>query len=168
MIDERLDLALIHELASARSDWHIVLVGPITKIDPLSLPVAPNIHYLGRKEYASLPAYVAGWDVAFLPFALNEATRFISPTKTPEYLAAGRPVVSASVRDVVRAYGESGLVRIADTIDEWVSAIEMSLRDDYTARLASIDELLKDQSWDHTWSCMQALMAETMARAVVR
>ena len=87
------------------------MIGPVVKIDPATLPRRPNIHYLGMKPYDELPAYLAGWDVALLPFARNEATRFISPTKTPEYLAAGRPVVSTSIRDVVRPYGEQGLVR---------------------------------------------------------
>ena len=94
MIDERVDLALIAALAAAHPDWSFVMIGPVVKIDPASLPQASNLHYLGRKEYAALPAYVSGWDVAMMPFALNKATRFISPTKTPEYLAAGRPVVS--------------------------------------------------------------------------
>ena len=97
------------------------------KIDPAKLPRAANIHYLGAKDYSELPAYISGWDVALLPFARNEATRFISPTKTPEYLAAGRPVVSTSIRDVVRPYGERGLARIADTPEEFVAAIAAAL-----------------------------------------
>ena len=82
------------------------MIGPVAKIDPAALPRARNIHYLGRKDYEELPAYLAGWDVALMPFAINEATRFISPTKTPEYLAAGKPVVSTPVTDVVRHYGD--------------------------------------------------------------
>jgi len=168
VIDERLDLALIERLAKARPDWQIILVGPVIKVDPALLPSAPNIHYLGPKRYEDLPAYVAGWDVAMMPFARNEATRFISPTKTPEYLAAGKPVVSTSIRDVVRSYGECGLVRIADAVDTFVSAVECSMRDDSAARITRIDEHLKDQSWDHTWSRIEALMAETTARAALR
>ena len=168
VIDERLDLALIAGLAKARPDWQIVLVGPVIKVDPALLPRAENIHYLGPKRYEDLPAYVAGWDVAMMPFARNEATRFISPTKTPEYLAAGKPVVSTSIRDVVRSYGECGLVRIADAVDTFVSAVQCSMRDDSAARITRIDEHLKDQSWDHTWSRIEALMAETTARAALR
>ena len=116
-IDERMDLALLAGVADARPDWQLVMLGPVVKIDPASLPQRANIHYLGGKSYRELPQYVAGWDVALLPFARNEATRFISPTKTPEYMAAGKPVVSTSIRDVVRPYGEQGLVRIADDVD---------------------------------------------------
>ena len=168
VIDERLDLPLIAGLARSRPDWHIILVGPVIKVDPSVLPQAANICYLGPKRYEELPTYVAGWDVAVMPFARNEATLFISPTKTPEYLAAGKPVVSTSIRDVVRAYGESGMVRIADTVDAFVSAVEQSMRDDAAARIMRIDEHLKDQSWDHTWSRIEALMAESTARAALR
>jgi len=168
VIDERLDLPLIAGLARSRPDWHIILVGPVIKVDPSVLPQAANIHYLGPKRYEELPTYVAGWDVAVMPFARNEATRFISPTKTPEYLAAGKPVVSTSIHDVVRSYGESGMVRIADTVDAFVSAVEHSMRDDPAARIMRIDEHLKDQSWDHTWSRIEALMAESTARAALR
>ena len=90
------------------------MIGPVVKIDPATLPRHANIHYLGGKTYKELPAYLAGWDVAILPFAHNESTRFISPTKTPEYLAAGKPVVSTSITDVVRPYGIQKMVRIAD------------------------------------------------------
>src|SRR3954453_4859706 len=100
------------------------MVGPVVKIDPEELPKAPNIHYLGSKQYRELPAYISGWDVALLLFARNESTRYISPTKTPEYLAAGKPVVSTSIRDVVRPYGESKLVEIADTADDLIHAAE--------------------------------------------
>ena len=119
MIDERLDLdAAAAASRRPRPDWQFVMVGPVVKIDPATLPRRAE-HPLPRREaYAELPAYLAGWDVALLPFARNEATRFISPTKTPEYLAAGRPVVSTSIRDVVRPYGERGLARIADTPDD--------------------------------------------------
>ena len=105
VIDERIDLDLVATLAAARPDWSIEMVGPVVKIDPAALPRAKNIHYLGRKDYAELPAYLAGWDVALMPFAINEATRFISPTKTPEYLvcrAAGRLDARARCRAPVR------------------------------------------------------------------
>jgi UDP-galactopyranose mutase len=168
VIDERLDLPLISGLARNRPDWQIVLIGPVIKVDPANLPQAPNIHYLGPKRYEELPAYVAGWDVAVMPFARNEATRFISPTKTPEYLAAGKPVVSTSIRDVVRTYGTTGMVRIADTVDAFVSAVEDAMRDNRATRITRIDEHLKDQSWDHTWSRIEALMTDTTARAALR
>ena len=94
VVDERMDLELIDGIAKARPDWQIVMLGPVVKIDPASLPRRDNVHWLGMKDYADLPRYFGGWDVGMLPFAMNDATRFISPTKTPEYLAAGLPVVS--------------------------------------------------------------------------
>lgn len=163
VIDERMDLALVDGLAAARPEWHLVLVGPVAKLDPAALPRRPNIHYLGAKRYEQLPGYLAGWDVALLPFAHNEATRFISPTKTPEYLAAGKPVVSTSIRDVVRPYGERGLAHIADDVDGWVAAVEAALVEDRAGRLRAVDDLLADVSWDRTWGRMYALLTATLA-----
>src|SRR5207253_5903606 len=133
---ERMDIELLDRVAALRPDWQFVMIGPVVKLDPADLPRRPNLHYLGSKEYNELPAYIAGWDVALMPFAMNESTRFISPTKTPEYLAAGRPVVSTSVRDVVRTYGEPGYVRIADDPAGFIRAVEDSLLDDPLERLA--------------------------------
>jgi UDP-galactopyranose mutase len=158
VIDERMDLELLAGIAAARPDWHLVMLGPVVKIDPATLPAAPNIHYLGSKTYQQLPGYIAGWDVALLPFARNEATRFISPTKTPEYMAAGKPVVSTSIRDVVRPYGQQGLVRIADTVDEFVAACEAALAEDAATRLRSHDVFLRQTSWDGTWTRMRHLV----------
>ncbi|HEU4411860.1 MAG TPA: glycosyltransferase family 1 protein, partial [Polyangiaceae bacterium] len=122
VLDERMDLALLEGVAEARPGWQIMVVGPVVKIDPADLPRRPNLRYLGPKGYHELPRYLAGWDVALMPFAQNESTRLISPTKTPEYLAAGRPVVSTPIRDVVRPYGAEGLVRIADGVGAFVAA----------------------------------------------
>ena len=148
-------------VADARPDWQLILLGPIVKIDPAALPQRPNIHYLGMKPYDQLPAYLSGWDAAFMPFALNAATRFISPTKTPEYLAAGKRVVSTPIADVVRTYGRRGLVRIAATPVEFVAAIEATLVDggNYDAWLRAADGLLETMSWDQTWADMRKLMA---------
>jgi UDP-galactopyranose mutase len=134
------------------------------KIDPASLPRRANIHYLGAKTYAELPTYLAGWDVALIPFAHNEATRFISPTKTPEYLAAGRPVVSTSIRDVVQPYGAEGLVRIADQPHAFIKAVAASLDEDGVARAARSDRFLAGMSWDRTWAAMDALVGEAVQR----
>ena len=139
-----------------------MFVGPTAKIDPATFPKLPNVHALGRKNYAELPAYVAGWDVAMLPFARNESTRFISPTKTPEYLAAGRPVVSTSIRDVVRPYGQQGLARIADTVGEFVAAAEAALAEDPQSRLARADAFLSKISWERTWSAIRRLMSDAV------
>jgi glycosyltransferase involved in cell wall biosynthesis len=158
VIDERIDLALIDDLANARRHWHIVMVGPVVKIDPVLLPQRANIHYLGAKRYEELPQYVAGWEVALLPFARNEATRFISPTKTPEYLAAGKPVVSTRIRDVVRPYGEQDLVRIADDAPSFVRACAEAMAENGEDRVAQADAFLRDSSWDSTWSRIRLLL----------
>lgn len=163
VIDERMDYDLIAGVAAARPDWELILVGPTTKVDPASLPCAANLHYLGPKAYAALPAYIAGWDVAMLPFARNEATRFISPTKTPEYLAAGKPVVSTSIRDVVRPYGQQGLARIADTVDEFVAAVGAALDEPAAERLQAADAFLTHTSWDGTWTRMRQLIEAAIA-----
>jgi len=163
VIDERLDLDLVREVAGARPDWHLVFVGPVTKIDPDSLPRADNIHYLGGRAYHELPEYLSGWDVALLPFAHNESTRFISPTKTPEYLAAGLEVVSTSVRDVVRMFGESGFVEIADGAEDFIAAIETCLTRKDPQRQHRVDRYLAMQSWDRTWARMQALMSRSLS-----
>ena len=157
VIDERLDIELLGRLGQLRPQYHFVLLGPVVKIDPATLPSAPNLHYLGMKKYEELPAYLAGWDVAMLPFARNDATRFISPTKTPEYLAAGCPVVSTSITDVVRPYGVQELARIADDPQEFAEAIDASLADG-DAHLARADAFLAHMSWDRTWQGMQALI----------
>src|SRR5690606_9683131 len=156
---ERFDIDLVRELATRRPDWQLVLVGPVVKIDPETLPRLPNIHYLGPKQYQELPAYLAGWDVALMPFALNESTRFISPTKTPEYLAGGRPVVSTPIRDVVNAYGESGVVRIADTPTAFIRAVEAALRMDPRVVRLRADKALDGMSSDKTCAAIREHIA---------
>lgn len=161
VIDERLNLDLISAIAEARPDWHVVMIGPVVKIDPATLPRRPNIHWLGAKQYDELPEYLAGWDIALLPFAHNDSTRFISPTKTPEYLAAGKPVVSTSIRDVVRAYGELDLIRIADTAQEFIAAIEAYLSEEPHTRdnrMTRIDAVLARMSWDSTYERIEDLL----------
>jgi len=154
VIDERLDRELLRELAALRPEWHFVLLGPIVKIRPEDLPHAPNLHYLGSKSYADLPQYLANWDVAILPFARNASTRYISPTKTPEYLAAGKPVVSTPIQDVVQPYGEMGLVHIATTAEEFAAAIGSSLRSKDPAHGRRVDEFLSEMSWNKTFKGM--------------
>ncbi|GAB4200845.1 MAG: hypothetical protein Fur006_52750 [Coleofasciculaceae cyanobacterium] len=165
-----MDLELLEGIAKARPDWHLVMIGPVVKIDPASLPRRENIHYLGSKDYKQLPAYLAGWDLAMLPFARNESTRFISPTKTPEYLAAGKPVVSTSIRDVVRPYGQERLVRIADTIAEFVAAAEAAMSEDTQASgwLDRVDAFLEQISWDRTWSSMMQLIESVLGTRLER
>ncbi len=164
VIDERMDLDLLAGLADARRAWQLVMVGPVVKIDPADLPRRENIHYLGPKTYAELPGYLANWDVALLPFACNEATRFISPTKTPEYLAAAKPVVSTPIRDVVRPYGQRGLVYIAADVAAFVAAVEKALSSDplRSGWLERVDAFLAQTSWDETWTRMMGRVASVL------
>jgi UDP-galactopyranose mutase len=166
VIDERFDIELLDSLATNRPDWHFVMIGPVVKIHPESLPKHPNIHYLGPKKYDELPAYLANWDIALLLFARNESTRFISPTKTPEYLAAGKPVISTSIRDVVRPYGELGLVQIADYPEDFIRAAETVLAHPGNAGqwLSRVDDFLANISWDETWQQMSDLIDRAIER----
>ncbi|MFD2998733.1 glycosyltransferase family 1 protein [Pontibacter toksunensis] len=161
VIDERMDLELLAALADARPEWQFVMVGPIVKIDPAMVPHRPNLHYLGGKSYQELPTYLSGWDVALMPFAINESTAFISPTKTPEYLAAGKPVVSTPIRDVVRPYGEKGLVHIAGTPQEFAEAVESAMQQQADEEWKErVQAFMANMSWDQTWQHMVELLAE--------
>lgn len=160
VVDERMDIDLLAQAADLRPDWQFVMIGPVVKIDPATLPQRANIHWLGGKSYNDLPKYLAGWDVGFMNFALNEATKFISPTKTPEFLAAGVPVVSTPITDVVKPYGEKGLVEIARTAEEVVAKVETILARPKAAWLSKVDRHLAQGSWDKTWAAMEKLMQD--------
>ena len=165
VLDERFDTELLRKVAEMRPDWSFVMVGPIVKIAPEDLPRRPNIHYLGSKTYAELPSYLSGWDVALMPFAMNESTQFISPTKTPEYLAGGKPVVSTPIRDVVRHYGQLQGVKIASTPEEFAAACDQALelsRNPESGWLAEADLMLSATSWDITQARMAGLIAELL------
>jgi UDP-galactopyranose mutase len=165
VVDERMDLDLLNRIADAHPEWSLVMVGPVVKIDPADLPVRPNIHYLGGKKYEELPAYLAGWDVALMPFAINDSTKFISPTKTPEYLAGGKPVVSTAITDVIRHYGDLDAVFIADDSDRFIRGCEQALK---LARgeeewLSQVDLKLANLSWDITFARMSGLVGNAIA-----
>jgi len=165
VVDERMDLDLLAQVADAHPEWSLVIVGPVVKIDPADLPHRANIHYLGGKQYEELPVYLGGWDVALMPFAINESTRFISPTKTPEYLAGGRPVVSTPIADVIRHYGDMDSVFIADGAEAFIKGCEQALQlaqsgDEW---LDEVDEKLANLSWDTTYARMAGLVRETLA-----
>jgi len=155
VIDERFDIEMISYAAKARPDWHFILLGPIIKIDPASLPHFSNIYYLGAKSYEELPHYLSGWDVTVIPFALNESTKYISPTKTPEYLAAGKPVISTPIKDVVSPYADNKLVHIAADGKGFVKHGDSILKKKHSkAWLTKVDAFLAGNSWDRTWSGM--------------
>jgi UDP-galactopyranose mutase len=165
VIDERFDTELLGKVAEMRPDWSFVMLGPVVKISEDELPRRPNIHYLGGKTYAQLPAYLSGWDVALMPFAMNESTQFISPTKTPEYLAGGKPVVSTPIRDVVRHYGHLQGVEIASIAEEFVAACERALELSHNPEsgwLAEADLLLSATSWDTTQARMAGLIDDLL------
>jgi hypothetical protein len=140
-----------------------VMLGPVT-IDRETLPRAPNIHWLGMKTYEDLPSYIAGWDVALMPFAVNCATRFVNPTKTLELLAAGRSIVSTAVADVVHPYGDLKLVHIGDR-SNFVARVEAALRPEGAPPQSVLERLLAKTSWDASWQHMTALIGRELARA---
>ena len=164
VLDERFDLKLIAEVANLKPAIHFVFIGPVVKINPTDLPQAPNIHYLGAKSYDQLPDYLASWDVALIPFALNASTHFISPTKTPEYLAAGKPVVSTAIFDVVRGYGEEGLVAIAHDAPGFAAAVEQALSPAQEAWRNKVAAKLQTTSWDKTWAGMWGEVESILSR----
>ncbi|MDX3910224.1 MAG: UDP-galactopyranose mutase [Sphingobium sp.] len=167
VVDERMDLDLLARVADARPDWSLVIVGPVVKISHDDLPQRSNLHFLGGKSYDELPEYLRTWDVALMPFAINEATRFISPTKTPEYLAAGRPVVSTPITDVVRHYGEVAAVHIADGAEAFVRACEEALQqaEDVESWRPQVDEMLQQNSWDNVFARMSGMITNIVDRS---
>jgi UDP-galactopyranose mutase len=168
VIDERFDRELVDGMAALAPGWSFVMIGPVVKIDPASLPRRANIHYLGQKSYEELPAYIATWDVALIPFARNAATRYISPTKVLEYMAAGKPIVSTSIADIVTPYGERRLARIADTPFVAVAAARDAMAEDLRARLAAFDSYLAGTSWDRTVQEMERLVRDAVAMGRAR
>jgi len=161
VIDERFDIDLIRQVAERNKGWNFVMIGPVVKIDPETLPKLPNIHYLGSKTYEELPVYLGGWHIAMVPFLRNDSTKYISPTKTPEYLSGGVPVISTSIVDVVNPYGNAGLVHIADTADEFIEAAKKEFdRKDREKWLGEVDKFLSDNSWDNTWLRMANLIQD--------
>jgi glycosyltransferase involved in cell wall biosynthesis len=161
VIDERINLELIESVAKDRPEWNIIMAGPPDGIEAAALPRRDNIHWLGRRDYGELPALISGWDVCLMPYSLNETTRFISPAKTLEYMACGRPVVSTSIRDVVEAYGQ--VIRIADTPEGVIADCEMLMqrteaqREEHARALAGI---VARTSWDTTANAMAELVAQ--------
>jgi glycosyltransferase involved in cell wall biosynthesis len=160
VIDERIDYDLLRTLADSLRDTALVMVGPVVKVDPRELPQAPNIHWLGQRDYASLPAHVKGFDVCLMPFALNEATEYINPTKTLEYMAAGKPIVSTAIYDVVHHFAP--VVAVAHSHDEFVSQVR--------AAIAAPDETViergLEQARDSSWECIVADMEKIIRAAI--
>ena len=165
VIDERMDRDLVLRAARACPEIQFVMLGPVVKIDPAALPRADNLHWLGGKKYAELPSYLANWDAGWMPFALNASTRFISPTKTPEFLAAGLRLVSTAIADVVRDYGAQDLVTILRPEDDLAASLRASLETPPAGWLRRVDARLAGQSWDRTWSEMAQLVERHLGAA---
>ena len=166
VIDERMDLELLAAVAAARPDWTFEIVGPVVKIGADDLPRLPNLSFPGASDYADLPAHLSRWHVALMPFRIDATTRYISPTKTPEYLAAGKPVVSTPIPDVVRQYGDVDGVRIADGPARFVEACEAALLLAQRPQdwLPQVDALLDGMSWDGTFGQMRDLVDAAVTR----
>ncbi|MFN8769677.1 MAG: hypothetical protein ACK5Z5_00105 [Neisseriaceae bacterium] len=171
VVDERFDIDLLAGLADKRPDWNFIILGPIVKIDPATLPQSKNIYYLGPKNYEELPYYLSSWDIALILFAINESTKYISPTKTPEYLAGGKPVVSTPIQDIVNTYKNTQLVRIANpqNLTEFETAILSALADAKTPSniYKEADLLLKGLSWNNTYLAMREIILKAQTRKEV-
>lgn len=168
VIDERLDYDFIAHMAQARPDVHFVMCGPVVKVDPEALPKAPNLHYPGQQSYADLPRILKGAQVALMPFARNEATRFISPTKTLEYMATFRPIVSTPITDVARFY--SDIVYLADTQEEFAEHIGSALNEPLAERKrkqARIEKILAEHAWDAIAENMHVLMMKAAGQKIL-
>jgi glycosyltransferase involved in cell wall biosynthesis len=163
IIDERIDLELLDALATARPDWQLVMAGPVLNLDAASLPRRPNIHWLGRQPQDLLPYLMAGWDVCLMPFALNDATRCISPTKTLEYMAGEKPIVSTAVPDVVALYGD--VVRLARDPLQFIDACAELLREtghQRARRLSNMTNAVFRTSWESTAQCIHELIEHAL------
>lgn len=165
VIDERMDQELLEQAAARRPEWHLILVGPVVKVEEKDLPHRTNIHYLGMKDYEELPAYLSGWDVALLPFQVNLSTRFLSPTKIPEYLAGGKAVVASPIHDVIHPYQDQGLVSIASNVNDFICQVEQVInRHDQSRQvwLNKVDEFIQNNSWDQTWKRMESVIESSL------
>lgn len=165
-LDERFDINLLTKIGQLKPSWHFVIIGPVVRIDPTTLPHMSNIHYLGQKRYEELPHYIAGWDLATILYVHDEKTRHANPTKTEEYLCAGKPVISTPINDVIRYYGNTELVRIAGTAEEFIRVAESQLKledKDISEWIMRVDSQLLHHSWNKTWSEMMSIMGTALA-----
>lgn len=165
VLDERIDLPLIAALADTHPDWQIVMVGPVVKIDPASLPQRANIHWMGQQPYQALPQFLAGWDVCLMPFAINASTRYISPTKVLEYMAAQLPIVSTAIVDVARHYAEE--VAVAENHADFITACEQAMTMSAADRLAltgRMQDKVDATSWDRTAEQIHTLIQQALTQ----
>lgn len=159
VLDGNLDAELIGYIADQYPDWQLVVIGPLVKVEAETLFKRTNIHYLGRKDFHALPLYFAGWDCAILPFKQHSHVNAINPSKIPEYLAAGKPVVSTALPDIVSSFGDAGLVYVADSAQNFVTLVEKAMLNKQRDLewLERVDSYLAQTSWDMTFKKMAAL-----------
>jgi glycosyltransferase involved in cell wall biosynthesis len=162
VIDERMDYELIAKLADANPRWSIALVGPVLKVDAAVLPQRHNLHWLGQKAYADLPSYCKGFDVCLMPFAINEATEFINPTKSLEYMATGRPIVSSAVPDVVTNFGS--VVKVANNHNEFISACKAACQQPDDQSIERGLRMVAENSWEHIVSKLEGHVVEALLK----
>jgi len=165
VIDERIDVSILEHLAQSHPEWQIIMIGPVAKIDASSLPRSANLHYLGQRRYTELPAYLAGWNVCLIPYVIGPATRFINPTNALEYMAAGRPVVTTPIHDVVEPYGD--IVFAASGPEGFVAACERAMRSsesDLAPRNYRAQRVLQRISWDRTVEAMDLILSKLLDR----
>ncbi len=161
VVDERMDYELVAALADAYPDGSVVIIGPMTKIDPAAVPQRPNLHWLGGRDYQQLPAYVKKFDVCLMPFAINEATEYINPTKALEYMATERPIVSTPVEDVVLQF--SGVVKISQTSEEFIRLCGEAVTAPDQAAIKRGKKLSERNSWESIVEAMEGHIADVMA-----
>jgi len=166
VVDERVDYAMVGEMARMRPDWSFAMVGPVVKVDPNLLPHSPNLYWLGGRDYQQLPSYVAAFDVNMMCFALNKATEFINPTKALEYMATGKPVISTPVKDVLRQYTD--IVEIAATPAEFVEKVEKMLESPDQKKIEAGLALAKKNSWEGTVAAMRGNIKEAITGSTRR
>jgi glycosyltransferase involved in cell wall biosynthesis len=160
VIDERIDYELLAKLSAAFPDVALVMIGPVVKVDPRELPQAPNIHWLGQRQYDELPAHLKGFDVCLMPFALNEATEFINPTKTLEYMAAAKPVVSTAISDVLHHFADAA--EVGTSHDEFIAAVGRALEKPDSERIARGLAMACNSTWERVVSSMMRIVREAM------
>jgi glycosyltransferase involved in cell wall biosynthesis len=161
VVDERMDYELVGKLAEANPGCSVVIIGPATKVDNETLPRRANLHWLGARDYAQLPAYCKAFDVCLMPFALNAATEFINPTKALEYMATGRNIVSSAVPDVVRNFGS--VVKIANSHEDFIRLCGELAREPDREAIANGLEMARGNSWESIVERLEKHIAEAIA-----
>lgn len=161
VVDERIDYELLATLADADPSWHVVIVGPWTKVDPAEFPRRRNLHWFGARPYAQLPSITKGFTVCLMPFALNEATEYINPTKALEYMAAGRPVISTALDEVKSNF--ANVARIARSHEEFVTLCRREVNSPSQTRIARGLKLAAENTWEAILEKMEGHIADAFA-----